>query len=487
MPNKQKEFLSYLKDLYKQNPNLEINNDIIYSELAHFISYQNGKLKRVEKNNLVNVQVQLNNKYKNRVLCSSANSGYFFFIENRMGATDEKFYNKMYNGIKMYIACDTTNIYKVADSLFDFMLREHIVTQSKISKEMRTDCFVVRVSTKEEAEKVCNYVNSLNYQSTIVPNPFVLNNGNVSLTIDGKLSYNTILASFLKNYLISKRTSNTLDDINIDNLTNYIKSEVLMCNTDNYYLYNNYGVDASKYSDFINISNIIVNNLNNTLTKEELYEYQNNKSVQNDTIELNNNNDKVLYIIYRMSTYYDIKYIHKVLVEYSNSGNVNLFTRKDSIRNIIIDYLPPEEIKKVIFKLGETSLKEATCLTEEKYGTPQAKHAITKFILTGRLEGFTRSDDARNKLGLILPKTWTSEIIRNKLNEEEKSILDMFIDLPQENKNAIITYIENKARGNQMLNEELERLTKLIDIISSSIYEKIVCEEENITKNTGIK
>ena len=38
-----------------------------------------------------------------------------------------------------------------------------------------------------------------------------------------------------------------------------------------------------------------------------------------------------------------------------------------------------------------------------------------------------------------------------------------------------------------MLNEELERLTKLIDIISSSIYEKIVCEEENITKNTGIK
>ena len=38
----------------------------------------------------------------------------------------------------------------------------------------------------------------------------------------------------------------------------------------------------------------------------------------------------------------------------------------------------------------------------------------------------------------------------------------MFIDLPQENKNAIITYIENKARGNQMLNEELERLLELI-------------------------
>ena len=481
MPNKQEEFLIYLKDLYKQNPTLEINNNIIYSELARFISYQDGKLKRVEKDNLVNVQVQLNNKYKNRVLCSSANSGYFFFIENRMGATDEEFYNKM------YIACDATNIYKVADSLFDFMLKEHIVTQSKISKEMRTDCFVVRVSTKEEAEKVCNYVNSLNYQSTIVPNPFVLNNGNVGMAMDGKLSYNTILSSFLKNYLISKRTSNTLDDINIDNLTNYIKSEVLMCNTDNYYLYNNYGVDASKYSDFINISNIIANNLNNTLTKEELYEYQNNKNTKDDTIDLNNNNDKVLYIIYRMSTYYDIKYIHKVLVEYSNSGNVNLFTRKDSIRNIIIDYLPPEEIKKVIFKLGETSLKEATHLTEEKYGTPQAKHAITKFILTGRLEGFTRSGDARNKLGLILPKTWTSEIIRNKLNEEEKSILDMFIGLPQENKTAIIAYIENKAKGNQIVNEELERLIKLIDIISSSIYENLVCEEKNITKNTGIK
>ena len=317
MPNKQKEFLSYLKDLYKQNPNLEINNDIIYNELAHFISYQNGKLKRVEKNNLVNVQVQLNNKYKNRVLCSSANSGYFFFIENREGTTDEEFYNKMYNSIKIYIACDITNIYKVADSLFDFMLKEHIITQSKISKEMRTDCFIVRVSNKEEAEKVCNYVNSLKYQSTIVPNPFILKKGNVSLTIDGKLSYNTILASFLNNYLINKRNSNTLDTININDFTNYIKSEVLMCNTDSYYLYNNYGVEASKYNDFINISNILINNLNNTLTEEQLYKYKNNKNTEKDTIDLNNNNDKVLYIIYRMSTYYDIKYIHKVLVEYS--------------------------------------------------------------------------------------------------------------------------------------------------------------------------
>lgn len=487
MPNKQKEFLSYLKDLYKQNPNLEINNDIIYSELAHFISYQNGKLKRVEKNNLVNVQVQLNNKYKNRVLCSSANSGYFFFIENREGTTDEEFYNKMYNSIKIYIACDTTNIYKVADSLFDFMLKEHIITQSKISKEMRTDCFIVRVSNKEEAEKVCNYVNSLKYQSTIVPNPFILKKGNVSLTIDGKLSYNTILASFLNNYLINKRNSNTLDTINIKDFTNYIKSEVLMCNTDSYYLYNNYGVEASKYNDFINISNILINNLNNTLTEEQLYKYKNNKNTEKDTIDLNNNNDKVLYIIYRMSTYYDIKYIHKVLVEYSITGNVNLFTRKDNIRNIVIDYLSPVEIKKVIFKLGETSLKEATSLTEEKYGILQAKHAITKFILTSKLEGFTRSGDARNKLGLILPKTWTIEILRTKLEEEEKQIFDMFINLPQENKIAIIAYIENKAKGNQTVNEDIERLIKLIDMISSNIYESLVYEEEKITKNTGIK
>ena len=39
-----------------------------------------------------------------------------------------------------------------------------------------------------------------------------------------------------------------------------------------------------------------------------------------------------------MSTYYDVKYIHKVLVEYSITGNVNLFTRKDNIKNIVIDY-----------------------------------------------------------------------------------------------------------------------------------------------------
>ena len=63
----------------------------------------------------------------------------------------------------------------------------------------------------------------------------------------------------------------------------------------------------------------------------------------------------------------------------------------------------------------------------------------------------------------------------------------MFIDLPQENKIAIIAYIENKAKGNQTVNEDIERLIKLIDMISSKIYESLVYEEEKITKNTGIK
>ncbi|UKI26970.1 MAG: hypothetical protein L6V91_09765 [Bacilli bacterium] len=58
----------------------------------------------------------------------------------------------------------------------------------------------------------------------------------------------------------------------------------------------------------------------------------------------------------------------------------------------------------------------------------------------------------------------------------------MFIDLPQENKNTIIAYIENKAKGNQTVNEDIERLIKLIDMISSNIYESLVYEEEKNNK-----
>lgn len=481
MTNRKEMFLYYLRDLYKQNPNLEITTSTIYSELTRFISYENNELKRIEKDNLVNIQVQLNNKYKNKILCSTANSGYFFFIENRLGNTDTEFYTKMQNSIKIYILCDTTNIYKLADTLFEYMIKEKIITQSKIAKEMRNDCFVVRVSTKEEAEKVCNYINKINKNNKVSHNPFMINNGKVDITIDGRLSYNTVLSMFLTKYISSKKKNNTLDTINIDSLINYIQSEILICSNDSYYLYNNYDIGITKYNDFLLVAEIILNNLKENITKEELYNYQINKK-DTPKEELNNNEEKVLYIIYRLSAYYDTTYIHKLILEYYLSGNVNIFTRKDNIRNIVIEYLPREELRSIIIRLGKSSLKEAIELTTEKYGESQSKHAITKFVLANSLEGFTRNKDARNRLGLISPKIWIRTMIRENLKEEQKEIFDMFINLPKDKKTNLINYIENKAKGNNRVDEEYERLSKLIDIISTSIYENIAEETEKNTK-----
>ena len=70
------------------------------------------------------------------------------------------------------------------------MIDENIITQSKIAKEMRNDVLVVRVSTMEEAEKVSKFVNSLDYNSLVSYNPYILNNGKVGMTYDGTLSYN---------------------------------------------------------------------------------------------------------------------------------------------------------------------------------------------------------------------------------------------------------------------------------------------------------
>ena len=155
-------FFEHIKKIYMQNPDFEVTPDTIYNELSLF-NVQNGKKMRISNDNLINIQAQLSNDFRKKDKIKCFSNGYFFAIENRGSYDDKTFYDKMNTSIKLYITCDIKNLYNVTSLVFNYMIDENIITQSKIAKEMRNDVLVVRVSTMEEAEKVSKFVNSLDY------------------------------------------------------------------------------------------------------------------------------------------------------------------------------------------------------------------------------------------------------------------------------------------------------------------------------------
>lgn len=483
-------FFEYIKKIYMQNPDFEVTPDTIYNELKLF-NVQDGKQMRISNDNLIKIQARLSNYFRKREPAICFSKGPFFAIENRNGYDDKTFYDKINTSIKLYIACDKKNLYNVTGLVFNYMIDENIITQSKIAKEMRNDVLVVRVSTMEEAKKVSKFVNSLDYNSSVSYNPYILSDGKVGMTYDGTLSYNETLSLLMNSYFNGKKSSNSLDKSTMEDFVNFIKREVLLCINDSEYLHNNYyDIDYGKEGDFIKTADVIIGNLDGTLNKANLEGIQVKKgeNIGGNSV-FYENKEKLLYVIYRLSNYYDIDYVHRLLMDYCKNGNANIFTRRDLIRDIIVREFSPYELKLTIIDIGDKTLEECISLTKEKYNHDQCIFAISNFILTGSLEAFTRDYEVRNKLGLVVPKEWFNLIIKSELEKEKTSAIDKISLLSKDEKTSIIKQINDiLTNGVDSSNTYNDSMAREVIIISSYIYDNAIKKMEEIQgKKTGRK
>ena len=158
-----------------------------------------------------------------------------YFMNFKIG--DPKVKYPLGNSYKIYLPVIDGNSVKNMDSVLDFMVKNDIVSDSKISRSSRSDGIVFRVYDENDAKKVIDFIN--NNPNINVPNnslPFSVKYGKVSLAMDGNLSYNSNVAAVYNSYL--KTTSNPsisgfkkfVDDIlydsknkgNYDKLSKYV-------------------------------------------------------------------------------------------------------------------------------------------------------------------------------------------------------------------------------------------------------------------------
>lgn len=407
-------FLRTISSYFKKNSNIPLEQKNIYSYLvSHTI--KDGYLQGIPRESLVNVQLHLNEKYKGlegiNTFTGPKPNNVFWVIENRGQMKDKNFYEDIKDSIKLYLPVDASNIYEVSTKVLDYIIKEGIHIQAKIAKNIRSDVFVIRVLDKDKLDKLLNYINSLDYNSKSKPNPFALNVGRVSITKDGMMSYNTVLAEYITEYLKSER-----EEVTLENFKKFMHKQINKIPSSN----------KNKYM----IVDIIIKNLENTLTLEELLSY-NQKVVVDNRITQVSEEDKnnILRLINGLNVFYNLEETHKRIEMYLATGNINYFTRQNGIRKFVEEHLPVEQMRTALYEMGWSALVNSIDETYKKYGELQVIKAVERIVDVGSIEGLTNTNNARSYLGFITSPELLQKIIlkqaSSSINIENQSIEDI--------------------------------------------------------------
>ena len=407
-------FLRTISSYLKKNSNIPLEKEYIYSYLASHTT-KDGYLQGIPRESLVNVQLHLNEKYKGlegiNTFTGPKPNNVFWVIENRGQMKDKNFYEGIKDSIKLYLPVDASNIYEVSTKVLDYIIKEGIHIQAKIAKNMRSDVFVIRVLDKDKLDKLLNYINSLDYNSKSKPNPFALNVGRVSITKDGMMSYNTVLAEYITEYLKSER-----EEVTLENFKKFMHKQINKIPSSN----------KNKYM----IVDLIIKNLENTLTLEELLSYNQKVVVDNRVTQVSEEDkNNRLRLINGLNVFYNLEETHKRIEMYLATGNINYFTRQNGIRKFVEEYLPVEQMRAALYEMGWSALVNSIDETYKKYGELQVIKAVERIVDVGSIEGLTNTNNARSYLGFITSPELLQKIIlkqaSSSINIENQSIEDI--------------------------------------------------------------
>lgn len=407
-------FLRTISSYLKKNSNIPLEKEYIYSYLASHTT-KDGYLQGIPRESLVNVQLHLNEKYKGlegiNTFTGPKPNNVFWVIENRGQMKDKNFYEDIKDSIKLYLPVDASNIYEVSTKVLDYIIKEGIHIQAKIAKNTRSDVFVIRVLDKDKLDKLLNYINSLDYNSKSKPNPFALNVGRVSITKDGMMSYNTVLAEYITEYLKSER-----EEVTLENFKKFMHKQINKIPSSN----------KNKYM----IVDLIIKNLENTLTLEELLSYNQKLVVDNRVTQVSEEDrNNILRLINGLNVFYNLEETHKRIEMYLATGNINYFTRQNGIRKFVEEHLPVEQMRTALYEMGWSALVNSIDETYKKYGELQVIKAVERIVDVGSIEGLTNTNNARSYLGFITSPELLQKIIlkqaSSSINIENQSIEDI--------------------------------------------------------------
>lgn len=365
------------------------------------------------------------------------------------------------NPIKLYIPLKKENMQQSVQKIFDFINKNNIHHCSKLARETRVDDLVIRVFSKEDADKIIAFVNNNNElkKNMYDANPFTITEGKVGMAMDRIVSYNDTVAKYIYNYINKVNADNKIAGISgfkqflQENLKQMqekgdLSLQVEMCS----------GRDYQRMPLYLQtieeITNLLIKVVDGE-TKESLYEEfvrvndreyneeQQKKYQQFDYVEMQNKNRALLSILYTvMSSKYGPGRAIEAIKEYRLTGNLNLITRDFDLRTKVEEsksfrtYLNTFDLEKYLSSLvekrdqeeakpsKETILEEAckstyiSCQTQERgfCGKTQVARALIS-MMNGDYNCITRTNNARKMVSENINPIEIKGLVKKTLEE----------------------------------------------------------------------
>jgi len=415
--NKELEIESFLKrlaNIYREN-DFEINEDIIYSEL---VSYNKGD--KLQHRNLEEIMFKLT-----RVFGMEIGFRYWRSINVYGDCEYSDFSKNLRKATKLYVSLpnDDNEIYKIICKIWKFLIENNIQNQSKVSSGLRNDTLVIRVCEEKDLSKIIEFINSLEYNREIEPNPFLYHNKNVALTKDsGSTSYNQILSQVLESYI--KEFGANLENINFNSFKTYVEKK---------------SKEEANQKCYIEYQ-MLLKILNNTVDVKDFINGTLNLKKEN-TLDLDEKNLKVSdveileTIIAKLKEYYEEDEIDIIIQKYIETGNLDYFTKKGNIRQVVSQFFDKKSFEKTMHTLVLTKLRNASYETYVKYGEGQLMGALERLYTMGYYLAFTNTNDAREELEDVCSHEFLIKVIDTKLKS-----MNMESDY-----NSLITYMTTEV------------------------------------------
>lgn len=212
------EFLKYFRDIALQNPGYRLSQRNVYGELTSLGVPPSEKRAEIDQH-----FGEWMNYFRNDPNCNvfvSPNWRYFCQFVSNDGIA-----RRANEHIKIYVPLDSAHINRGAKEIFSFLSKEGISHLSKIGSHVRFDDVVIRLVNPEDVSKLMNFINNNKYiQDGLMPaNPFVFNLNGIPMAVDGSLSFNSTVASFVQIYINDKIDKNALDTVSVDDFYAFVE------------------------------------------------------------------------------------------------------------------------------------------------------------------------------------------------------------------------------------------------------------------------
>lgn len=437
-------FIRLFGQVYEQNPDLPINSDTFYSALTKYDLSKEEKEDGDIKNYFEYWQQHFKNK-ENLTCFWTPQQHRFLQFRNSKGN-----YGKEY---KLYLSFSKDKIKENVDKIFEFIESNNMENYSKVADVIRSDAVVLRMTNKDDALKVMNFINNdpKLVSDAKLTNPFLMRNGVCGFGYDDSLSYNNTLCGLFEKYFKNAKENNKLNSVSLDDFKSfsdqYYKDTFINCSNLKNFNYDpknfsdrfetdgeklvNYqqvyalinsslsnNLDFNSYSRFVENcrdreSNFINSNYYNSIVHYK--ERYNREVVSNNIASKKSILDN--YIVFASNKYGNPKIVASYLIQYSR-GVKNAITRDSGFRDLFIKNISKEDIMSLTnndilsyigIREGEkTNKKEnsidklnifsnACIATFNKHGYNQLYNAILKATM-GDFGYFTNDNNWRKLL-----------------------------------------------------------------------------------------